>query len=250
MPTKGDHFKAPEPGASSAGPGVDARGTPVVDPTKNVLDKVTDAVARLDDLREIQTYYTEKIADMRAGHYKELREAETGRLDAIRLVDTGNVERARAEAEQRANTLAGQVTSAADAVRVTLEAARIQTADTLQAVVDPIKVDIADLRRVQYQQAGERVAQTEVTPQQTILNELLRLQHEQAGKKELQTETKGTSQWMIGLVVIVVLGIVGFFITLIVAASSFYLISHNKSSTTTPPAVSCSVALVGEACVK
>jgi len=143
------------------------------DPTVNVLALVRSTADRQDDLRTMSDgyryqlttkteHFQEKFADLRAHYDNMLRTAESDRLNAIRLVDTGNVARATAEADQRASTLAGQVAAAADAVRTTLEAARTQAADTLSAAVDPLKVDIADLRRVQYQQAGERASQTEI----------------------------------------------------------------------------------------
>jgi hypothetical protein len=156
----------------SPGIAVDAHGLPAKDPTENVIALTDAGFKRDDDLRSMQATYLERIADIRSANTElvaSIREtfreklaiAESGRLDAIRLVDTGNVARAAGEQEARANTLASTVVNAADAVQKALEAARVQTADTLQAVVDPIKVDIADLRRVQYEQAGKRESQTE-----------------------------------------------------------------------------------------
>jgi hypothetical protein len=108
---------------------------PVVDPTKNVLDKVTDAVRRLDDMRDMDralselryTALRDTIA-LRADYEDKLRRAEASRLDAIRLVDTNNVsvanERATATAQALAKkgddsalVLSTQVTKSADDVR-------------------------------------------------------------------------------------------------------------------------------------
>jgi hypothetical protein len=133
---------------SSPGPGVDAAGRPVIDPTKNVLDLVAAETKRQDDLRDMAHRYTEQIASLRAEHANDLRKAESQRIDAIRAVDVAAVSSAAQVGENRATALAGQVATQADAVRVALAAA-----------LEPIQKDIADLRRVQYEAAGGR-AQT------------------------------------------------------------------------------------------
>jgi hypothetical protein len=147
----------------SPGPGVDRFGTPVIDPTQNVLDLVKAAIDRQDDLREMQDRYTSQIGEMRETHAqyvaelraqwaKELRQAETDRIDAIRNVDVG-----------AAQTLANQVAASAEALRGQVEAARQQTAATLAAALEPIQKDIQDLRRAQYEQQGERSSKVETT---------------------------------------------------------------------------------------
>ena len=45
----------------SPGPGVDRFGTPVVDPTQNVLDLVEAAIKRQDDLRMADRNYLERV---------------------------------------------------------------------------------------------------------------------------------------------------------------------------------------------
>lgn len=52
----------PSPGASS-GPAIDRTGTPVIDPTANVLDKVDDAKERLDDLRLASNELSKAVID-------------------------------------------------------------------------------------------------------------------------------------------------------------------------------------------
>jgi hypothetical protein len=125
------------------GPGVDASGQAVIDPTKNVLDLVTAETRRQDDLREMDGKHVRDVMSMRATYDEKLRLAESARIDAIRAVDVGAVAAAAQSAESRATTLATQVATQADAVRVGLAAA-----------LEPIQRDIADLRRVQYEAAG------------------------------------------------------------------------------------------------
>ncbi|HEY9413122.1 MAG TPA: hypothetical protein VIQ30_00050, partial [Pseudonocardia sp.] len=73
---------------------MDSKGQPVLDPTKNVLDLVEAAIKRQDDLREMESQHQREIGDLRHQYEKELRKAETARIDAIRAVDVGAVNRA------------------------------------------------------------------------------------------------------------------------------------------------------------
>jgi hypothetical protein len=139
---------------STPGIGVDFQGRAVVDPTKNVLDLVSAAMQRQDDLRSIEfkrqddlreaeSRHVREIAEVRSHYTAELRKAETARIDAIRAVDVGAVQRAAEVSAQQATTLAAQVALSAEAVRVALAAA-----------MEPIQKDIADLRRAQYEAQG------------------------------------------------------------------------------------------------
>lgn len=125
------------------GPGVDASGRPVIDPTQNVLQLVEAAIKRQDDLRDAEARHVREIADLRELHAERMRIAEADRINAIRQVDVNAVQRAAEVADNRATTLAGQVSTAAEAMRAALAAA-----------LEPIQKDIADLRQAQYLTAG------------------------------------------------------------------------------------------------
>jgi hypothetical protein len=149
--------------APPPGPGVDARGVPVVDPTANVLAIVEAAVKRQDDLREADAnlnkerdQHQQEMALLRARHSGELRRAETERINAIRAVDVGAVAAAAAVSATQATTLAAQVATSAETLRN--QVAATQTANTvaLSAALDPIQKDIADLRRAQYEAQGQK----------------------------------------------------------------------------------------------
>jgi hypothetical protein len=168
----------PKPG-SGDGPAVDRTGQPVFDPSKNVLDLVSAAITRQDDLRAAEYRHFRELSgvraayemqlraadrresDMRAENEERLRTKETQRLDAIRAVDVANVESARQVAEARANTLATQQQASADALRNQVEQARITTADALAQTVAPLQKAIEDLRQAQYQQQGEKSSTVE-----------------------------------------------------------------------------------------
>ena len=63
------------PPGGNPGPGVDAYGQPVVDPTQNVLDLVKAAIQRQDDLREMAHRYDAQVGKMREAHAQEMRQA-------------------------------------------------------------------------------------------------------------------------------------------------------------------------------
>jgi len=134
------------------GPGVDAAGRPVIDPTENVKSLTEAAVRRLDDLANMRTHYSDRLEAQRAIFEsrlreadRELRKAESDRIDAIRAVDVGAVQRA-------AEVSAAQ----AEALRNTVAAAAAAAATALGAALDPIQKDIADLRRAQYEAQGQK----------------------------------------------------------------------------------------------
>lgn len=161
------------------GPGVDRYGSPVVDPTKNVLDLVRAAIERQDNLREAESRHIRELASIRAeydaqlrqqdqdkavlrsGYEEKLRTQESARIDAIRAVDVGAVTRAAEVSATQAATLATQQQASADALRGQVEQARIATADALAQALAPITKSIEDLRAAQYQQQGEKSSKVE-----------------------------------------------------------------------------------------
>jgi uncharacterized protein YkuJ len=146
---------------------VDSSGQTVIDPTLNVTNMLEAAVRRLDDLREaserrqdgnIETegHHVRELSAMRESHARELREKEAERIDAIRLVDVNAVARAAEVSAAQAAALAAQVALSADAMRVQVAAAAQAAQESQARYIDPIQKDIADLRRAQYEQQGQR----------------------------------------------------------------------------------------------
>jgi len=128
----------------------------VIDPTKNVLGVVAAAVQRLDDLRDLADKGLRDLIQANAAHAAELREAEAKRIDAIRAVDVGAVNRAAEVAAQQALTLSTQTQTMAETLRTQASAAATSYRTELLAALEPMQKDIADLRRVQYEQAGSK----------------------------------------------------------------------------------------------
>jgi len=139
-------------GGGSLGPSTDSRNVPVVDPTPNVNDLVEASSRRQDDLRKAseraqhaESKALRREAEIRANYEEMLRHAESDRINAIREVDVGAVQRAAEVQATQAGTLAAQVATTADAFRASLAAA-----------LAPIQASIEDLRRAQYEAQGQK----------------------------------------------------------------------------------------------
>jgi hypothetical protein len=98
---------------------------------------------------------------MRDGFYQQLREAEAARIDAIRSVDVGAVQRAAEVQLAQATALATTQATMAETLRGQVAAAATAQATALGAALVPLQEAIADLRRAQYEQAGSKAQTTE-----------------------------------------------------------------------------------------
>lgn len=153
-PRRSDSRATSYPDSTAPGAAVDKHGREAVDPSRNVLDLVEMAIQRQDDLRTLQAIHINEVIDLNSVHSSEimllrsdftekLRLAETNRLDSIRAVDQNTVARAAEVQTTAATTLANQVATSADAVRLNLD-----------TKVAPILEAIAALQRAQYETAG------------------------------------------------------------------------------------------------
>lgn len=142
--------------SESTGPAVDRHGDDIIDPTKNVEKLVEAAIERQDDLREGDKAHVRELIKLRAEYDRELREAETKRIDAIRQVDVQAGIRSAEVQTTREATLAASVAESAAAMRVQVEAAAKAAAESLGKALEPIQKDIQDLRRVQYEGVGQK----------------------------------------------------------------------------------------------
>jgi len=135
---------------NGAGAAVDSFGRATQDPTKNVLDLVAAGERRQDDLRKVELKGLRREMKLERAHAKDLRRAEAERLDAIRSIDQGQIQRTAEVQQGQAIALAQQVTTTADAFRAALVAA-----------LEPIQKDIQDLRKTQYEQQGQKAQSSE-----------------------------------------------------------------------------------------
>lgn len=195
---------------ASAGPSTDRTGAPVIDPTKNVFDLVVASVKRIEDIHQLQTISNKHILelsiqrqdDLRVNevgnikeilalrsHYDELlRNKETERLNAIRVVDVNAVTEASRVAAAQALTLANQVATSAETLRTQVGTVATATATALANALEPLQKSIEDLRKTQYAQQGEKAAHLDV--------------------RTVNDSSQHAVQWAIGLAVTIVIIIV------------------------------------------
>lgn len=131
------------------------------DPTENVIAIVEAAVQRQDDLREAERRRVEaeerhvrELLRIQAEHAKQLREAESARLDAIRDVDVLAVSRATEAAQAMAKTLAEQTATLAETTRAQVAVTAQASVVALDAALLPIQKDISELRQFMFENAG------------------------------------------------------------------------------------------------
>jgi hypothetical protein len=135
--------------------------------------------AQIGEMREAHALY---IAELRANYETKLRDAETARIDAIRAVDVGAVQRAAEVAATQASTLAAQVSTSAETLRTQVAAAAGAQTIALNAALDPIQKRIDDLTRAQYEAQGQKtqVVETSSGERDAVAIEQARIQAAQA----------------------------------------------------------------------
>jgi L-fucose mutarotase/ribose pyranase (RbsD/FucU family) len=187
----------PKPGI-----GVDAAGSPPVDPTENVkalMEASLKAVAReamlqeklLDEKvkrMELESAHQGQIAALRANHSKEIQHMESERVDRIRAVDVQNAAATAAQLLSAVNNLAATAT-------VTAETLRNQVASTAQAaiasqaaLINPIIERVLVLEKSSYMGAGKAGVTDPAIERMSSLVETL-----VAGQATGAGQTKGVS---------------------------------------------------------
>lgn len=148
-------------GLGVVGSAADAHSSQVYDPSKNVLDLVSAAVVRIDDLSDLRDQLLdqkilrmerewinqEKIAVLRADHNKEIRHMESDRVDKIRSVDVANAAATAAQLLSAVTTLATTAQATAETLRNQVAATAAAVASQTERVVNPIIERLALLEK-------------------------------------------------------------------------------------------------------
>lgn len=132
----------------------DRRAPGPVDPSKNVLSLVDEAVKRLDDLREAAESKASEIANVRAQLGEKLREAESKRIDAIRSVDANAIAVAAEKQAAQAKVLADQVASTAEALRSLVATTAAAASTQFLSAVSQLTSRIQHLETAQSESKG------------------------------------------------------------------------------------------------
>lgn len=192
------------------GPGVDASGQAVIDPTSNVKALAAADSKRQDDLRgqsefwllremALRATHDQEFRALESAHAKEVREKNDARLDAVRNVDVQTSQQQAQDADTRAATLAKTVTDSAEAMRTQVIQSQLAATSYVDTQIQPLKHDLAEVRQWQFEQQGSRAATVE-------------------------TKTTSAQAWVvIGVIAAVLFGAFG---SLIALGSLIFLIVH------------------------
>jgi hypothetical protein len=224
---------------------VDARGQPVIDPTKNVLDLVEAAIRRQDDLRNaldklLQTEIAaqEKISELRYTHaqvlaaaqakqleseariraeYNEkLSIAEAKRIDAIRAVDVNASATASQRTSEQATSLQIQTSASAEVLRNQVA----RSAEDLRALVATTAATALTTQQQQFASLSTRITTLEQagseskgkqTYQDPVIQDLLRevrtLAQARVGATATETGRGEVTAWVLaGIMMLIALG--------------------------------------------
>jgi hypothetical protein len=183
---------------------------PLIDPTANVLSLVKAAMERQDDLRNSERMRTDDLRNQQVRYdtaiqvlidrerglqfqsLKDLASAESKRIDAIALAESRRIDALLAAATQavalasekaaaQAATLATQVATSAEALRAQVAATAASTGTLITQLRESLEKRLTSVEQNQYQQGG-------ATAQ--------------------RTEGRDRTQWSIGLVIAIFLGLV------------------------------------------
>lgn len=192
----------PKPPAQT-GPGVDATGAPIPDPTANVLALVEAAVQRLDDLRKesvearnIGLDHLKEIVTLRAEYTEKLTLAEAKRIDAIRAVDVNAVSVASERAAQAASILATQVQASAETLRALVASTAANQAQQSSQQYNQLSDRITILERGAYEGVGKtRVVDPQIADMAAEITALRSFRSERMGSGSGMNALYG---WIIG----------------------------------------------------
>lgn len=174
----------PPRSAIPTGIGVDASGGPVVDPSVNVaalseasnrrqddlrvaserlVETRLDDLARIDhlraehdrELRQAESRRVDQMLELRASYEERLALAEAKRIDAIRAVDVNAVSVASQRASDQATVLATQVAQSAEALRALVASTANTVAQSQQQLATTLSTRITTLEQAQYEGKGK-----------------------------------------------------------------------------------------------
>jgi hypothetical protein len=196
------------------------------DPTQNVRDLSEALSQRQDDLRDLTNRsiesnlnWTEKIANIRADHSREIRHLESDRLDKIRLVDVANTATTAAQALAAIQTLAATTAANADQLRAMVATTAQSIQNQTDRIVGAITERLGALEKSSYTGQGRSML---ADPQ---IEELLQETKKLASARDTG---RGDSQGRLSMWGFVV-GAFGLLLTIVgIASALFAMISKLK----------------------
>ena len=173
--------------------------------TTNVLAVIKSAVKRQDDLRAAEMRRVNQIEALRSKYQEKLAAAEAKRIDAIRAIDVAAVAVASERATQRANVLASQVASSAEALRALVATTATPVANQLQQISTQFTERLAALEKAHYESKGKSgVTDLELAELMTEMRNVVKVQSSTAGKAEGISASWGVIVGAVGVLVAVI----------------------------------------------
>jgi hypothetical protein len=126
------------------------------DPTDNVKAGIAASDRRQDDLRAMESSHVRELLQRDREHSRELRLAESERINAILAENAGNVQRTAEVQAAQQQALAAQVAQSAETVRSQMTATAATVAETLRTTVAPMLTRLDELSRAQYETQGQK----------------------------------------------------------------------------------------------
>lgn len=197
---------------------------PTIDPTSNVRALVDEVVIRMDslreadrrredELREAERRYAEaqlaairEINQLRADHNRELRVAESERINAIRAVDVNAVAIATERANAQAQVLANQVQSSAETLRSLVATTAANQKQQYDATTAQLSDRLTTLEQQQYKGQGSA---GQISPQ--VQEQLDRMMASIATLKESRDRGEGKSGISQTMLIAIAVAITGIF---------------------------------------
>lgn len=140
---------APQEGQEQRrGHAIDPAGASVIDPTKNVLDLVTAAIARQDDLRTA----TERLNEVRIA---ALNDFQTARVNAESLIQNWMRDTEMKRLAEKDNLRQFYETRIADMLRTSVESTSTLVSNQLVQIQSTFNDRVSQLERFRYETGGK-----------------------------------------------------------------------------------------------
>ena len=201
----------------AAGIPIDAFGGATIDPTQNVLNLVEAAILRQDNLREYaekladaKADFTNKIAELRAIHQRELDVAEAQRLDAIRQVDREDVTKTAVQALTAIQALAATTTTTAETLRTQVATTAQAAQNQLATITNEINKRLSALEQTSFEGKGkQQLADPQMLELLAEMRSLRAASSVVAGGQEHKTEQRSTMLF-VAAIIGALIGVAGF----------------------------------------
>lgn len=143
------------------------------DPSANVIMFVGNAVKYLEDLHKAGERSIDEKLKLHFEYTKQISEAESERINALRAVDVAAVATANERAVKQAEVLANQMAANAETLRASVAKTAETIATQLQQITSQQNERIAALEKANYENVGKSSAPSELADKVTELDKII-----------------------------------------------------------------------------